>query len=279
MTTRAEYRAHIGKGLGRSYYVASTTTAGSANAGEIVDAARTENDDFWNGSYVRINGEDRPLRGGAGVNTNRSPSLFVDRALTTTPLTATPYEVTKVFSFTDYDEAIDDTFGRLYPYLYDPLDDKTTVTETAFVVEVALPATWRDMYFVEREVQGSNRVRYRRLMSSEYEVRQDLLNQIFMMEYDSVTGIHLRFVGTSVPVLGSTDAAASIHPWQVVAPGALAYLYAKGANADQGALSTRWEQEAARAAVLFEQRRLRFVQARAARNLGYPLIGVAPPWG
>src|SRR5437773_3199564 len=63
-------------------------------------------------------------------------------------------------------------------------------------------------------------------------------------------------------VTGVQTCALPIYPWQVVVPGALAYLYTKGANADQGSLSQQFTQKAVAAAALFERRKAQFHQHR-----------------
>lgn len=272
-TSRAVYRSHIGRALGRGYYISSTTTANSANANEIVDAARTEHDDYWNGATVRIGADDRLLRGGAGVNTNRSPTLFVDRALTSTPQTGTAYEVLKTFTFTDVDEAIDETLASLWPQFYDPVDDTSTV-EVSGDLEYGLPETWREVYAIDRQILNSSPTRYVPLSSADYTFQDDPANGILILNYVPYAGTILRIYARAVPTLGSTDASTSIHPWQVVVPGALASLYAKGANADQGNLSAKFEQKAAQAAALFERRKQQFHQHRTANRLLYPVVRV-----
>ena len=274
-TTRAQYRAHIGKALGRNYYIASTTTGTSADANEIVDAARTENDDFWNGATVRIGSDDRPLRGGAGVNTNRSPTLYVDRALSSRPQTGTAYEVLKTWTFTDVDEAIDDALASLWPQFYDPVDDITTVVEASGTLQYPLPATWMEVDLVQRQIVSSSPIRYRDLrLGFDYELRDDAASRVILLNYLPFAGTAVRIFAKAIPTLGATDASTSIHPWQVVVPGALAYLYQKGANADQGSLSQAFDRKALFYATQFEKRKVQFHQHRAASPIGFPVIAV-----
>lgn len=274
-TTRASYRAHIGRALGRNFYYSGTTTGISANANEVVDSARTEHDDFFNGAYLRIGSDDRPLRGGAGVNTNRSPTLFVDRALSSTPQSGVAYEVLKTWSFTDVDEAIDDALASMYPYFYDPVDDATTVAEVTGTVQYALPATWQEIGLVQRKIADSSPVRYGDLIpGSDYDIRDDAASRVIILNYSPYTGLTVRIFAKAIPTLGSSDASTSIHPWQVVVPGALAWLYTKGANPDQGGLSRQFEQKAIQAQALFERRKQQLAQHHPAYPLAFPLIRV-----
>ena len=273
-TTRAQYRQHGGKALGRNYYLSSTTTSASSNANEILDSARTENDDFWNGATVRIGSDDRPLRGGAGVNTNRTPSLFVDRALSSTPGNGTAYEVLKTWTFTDFDEATDDSLASMWPHFYDPVDD-ISIIETAGQLQYTLPTTWMEIGLIQRQIVASNPARYRDMTAGyEYVVRDDPAGRVLILNYLPFAGTVIRIFARAIPTLGASDASTSIHPWQVVVPGMLAYLYQKGANADQGALSTSFDRKAVFYATLFEKRKAQFHQHRPAIPAAYPVIGV-----
>lgn len=274
-TTRLQYRQHLGRALGKNYYVSSATTAISPSNREIVDAARTEHDQFWNGSTIRVASEDRMVAGGTGVNTNRTPTINLDRALSSTPGNAAPYEMVKSFSFLDMDEALDDALASMYPYFYDPVDDITTVIEIAGDIEYNLPATWMEITSVQRQVYGSSPTRYRPMApGTEYVIGQDAAQNIIILRYTPYAGRVIRVFAKAIPTLGSTDASTSIHPWQVVVPGAMHYLYSKGGNPDAGSLSTRWEQEAQRALALFEKRKREFHMNRPATDLAIPVISV-----
>ena len=274
-TSRATYRAYLGRALGRSYYVSSATTAASANTNEIVDRSRTEHDDFWNGATSRISSQDVPVRGGAGVNTNRTPTIFLDRALTSIPAISTNYELLKTWSFTDTDAALDDALASMYPYFYDPVDDVATVVEVDGDIEYPLAATWKEITVIQREIAFSSPTRYGLLRAGyDYDIRQGPTADNIILRYLPTTGIKLRIFAKAIPTLGATDASTSIHPWQVVVPGAMHYLYAKGGNPDSGALSQRWEQEAQRALALFEKRKREFHINRPATDLAAPVIAV-----
>lgn len=237
--------------------------------------ARTEHDEHWNGATIRVGTADRPVRGGAGVNTGRTPTVFLDHDLPSTPAISTNYELLKAFTFTDVDEAIDNTLANMYPYFYDPVDDSTTVIEADSVLEYALPSTWREIYKVEREILNSSPTRYRHLSPGEYLLREGPTTMVVILQYFPFTGVNLRFGARALPVLGTSDSASSIHPYQVVTPGALAYLYEKGGNPDAGNLSQRWVQEGQRQAAIFERRRREFHQNRETREGYYPLIRVS----
>lgn len=273
MPTRAVYRSHIGRALGRDYYVSSTTTAASANAKEIVDSARTEHDDHWNGATARISSQDRPVLGGSGVDTNRSPIIYLDRALSGTPAISTNYELLKTWTFTDVDESIDDALANMYPYFYDPIDDITTIVEAANDIEYDLPATWKEVFAIERQIPNSNPVRYTRLARTvDYDIREAAASNIIILRYLPLVGRALRVFAKAIPSLGTTDASTSIHPWQVVVPGALHFLYAKGGNPDAGSLTQRWQQESARNLAIFEKRKQEFHMNRPATDLAYPIF-------
>lgn len=265
MTTRQEYRQHAGRAIGRDYYASSTTTTASPDASTIVDVARTEHDTFWNGATLRISSQDRLVRGGAGANTGRSPTLTLDRDLTSTPSISTNYEIVKAFSFTDFDEALDDSLGNLWPYFFDPIDDTSTLT-VANTIEYALDANWREIYRVQMQLDTTTTPsRFRDLVPGQhYEIYTDPANMRLHLYNTPQPSLALRIFARAIPSISSNDASTSIHPHHVVVPGMLAYLYRKGANADAGALSQRWEAKAAQAQAVYERRRTVFHQPREA---------------
>lgn len=271
-TTRALFRTHVGRGLGRNYFVSSTTT-GISTANEIVDTARTEYEGHWAGSAIYVASATAPrtalVRGNA--TTGR---LFLDTDLGSAPASGSVYELYKGFALAIFDEAIDWAHGECYPDLYGPVDDSTTVSETT-ALTYTLPEAWRDIVQVRREVTGTNPVRYERMLRGfEYDIRQGTAGLVLQLNYIPLSGTKLHVVGRSIPTLGTADSDTSLLPWQVITPGALAYLYENGSNPDELAVGQKFAQEAQKQLALFERAKQRYAMPREGRTAITPRLEV-----
>ncbi len=274
-TTRAQIRAHIGAALPFGYYVSSRTTAASSTNNEIIDAKRTEHDDFWRGATIRINSQDVPVRGGTGANTGRTPAILLDQSLTGAAGISTSYELLKGPTFTDIDEALADT----WPYFFDAVDDTTTVALIADTVEYALPATWREVVRVEQQQYNTTPTRYGSLVPGQsFDVLEDAANPTLLLRFipnGSLVGLKLRIFARAIPSMGSGDASTTVHPYSVIVPGALAYLYRRGMGADEGTLSSHWAKKAEEQRGLFEERKRRFALTRRTHDTRFPIVTVS----
>lgn len=243
--TRLAFRQDVGGALGRRYYQTGTITA-TSTVNEIVDAKRTENRDEWDGASVYFTGLAAPaeavVRGG-GADAGR---MFLDSDLGAVPSIGAGYELLKGFTFTDLNAAIDYGHRNAYSALYDALDDDTTVTETVGTIKYPLDVTWRRIAQVRRQISGSIPTRWEELIPGyHYTLRRSAAQLVYEANYDpKTTGLRLHFTGEKVPSLGSADNATSELPLEVVRPAALAWLYSKGANPDEGQMDDRFQKEA-----------------------------------
>lgn len=278
-TSRAQLRAHAGKQLPRGYYVSGTTTVAATLNTEIIDANRTENDDYWNGAVARVGTEDRPLRGGAGASTTITPKVFTDVAFTSAVALSTNYEILKGWSFQQFDEAIDDTLMDSWPYFFDSVDDLgVTVTLADQVIEYALPATWRHVQQIEMQIAASVPTRYQALMPGyAYNIDEQAASLSLRLRFiptGSLVGLKLRIKAHAIPTLAAADSSTTVHPYHVLVPGILANLYRQGVNPDEGALQTRLARQADLMQALFEKRLHRFAIARAPVDTKIPFVSV-----
>lgn len=249
-TTRAQFRTHIGKALGRRYYV-SSTTVGTSTATQVVDTKRNEARSEWDGAEILV-GSDRVTVRGSEPSSGR---IYLDRALSGgAPATGTAYELLKGWTFNDIDEATDWAHANCYPALYLPVND-TATTETTGTSIYALTESWRSITQVRREVDGSaNPIEYEVLFEgNDYFLRHGTAGLVYEANYTTKTGINLHFIGRGILTIDSSDASTSLAPWQVIVPGALHYLYDKGINADESVMTQRLDQEAQRQLQLFEE--------------------------
>ena len=277
-TTRLALRGHAGKLLPQGWYVSSTSTAAATRNNEILDATRTENDDFWNGAYARITGQiDSRVRGGAGASTGRTPSVLLDQNLASVVAISTNYELLKGWSFAQFDEAIDDALGDSWPYLFDAVDDTSTLLVDQ-QIEYPLTATWRQVVQVEQEIFNTTPTRYQLLVpGTGYDIDETasaLSLRLRFIPSGSLVGLKLRIKARAIPTLGSADASATVHPWQALTPGILANLYRSGPNPAEGALSTRWEKRADAMQALFERRLHRYAITRTPVDTKIPSVRV-----
>ena len=278
--SRQDLRAAIGKELGRSLYLRSVTTGVATTTENLIDTKRSEDAAYWDGAALYTQGQETVLRGGQGHdNSLVDPQLFFDRPITLVQSGQT-YELLKGWDFGSMNGAIDDAVGALWPELYDPVDDDTTL-EVDGNLEYGLAPQWRDIIYVERQLVGTNPARFERLvLGYHYTIRQDPLNQLYIARYLPKNGVILRFVGWAIPQIGSSDAAETVHPKEVIVAGALAYLYEKGPQADQTAIAPGWERKAALWRDLYEKRKAKFAMSREAYDNLVPQIrtALAPGW-
>lgn len=276
-TDRTTYRQQLGRSLGRRFYAKSTTT-GTSTTSEIVDSARTEHANEWEGAEIYFSAVTAPktaiVTRGAGEGDGR---LFLATALGSIPASGAAYELVKGWTFDDLNDGIDDAFANSWPFYFDPLDDKTTVSETTGTDLYELQESWREFTSVRRQIKNTTApVEYEEL----FEGKQFRLwmgaNKKLVLQtlYATETGLKLWFVGRLLPTLGSTDASAHVIPHPVIVPGALAYLYDKGVNPDEGALNDALVREAEKQRALFEQRKRRFQMFRRAVNAQRPRVTV-----
>ena len=87
-------------------------------------------------------------------------------------------------------------------------------------------------------------------------------------------GRKIKIEGRALMTISAADASTSIAPWQVITPGALAYLFDKGINADamNAALRKSFDEEAQRQQVLFEQAKVQFKMKTLTRRASFPII-------
>lgn len=272
MTTRLEYRQAIGAQL-KEFYVTGTLDAGSTST-QMVDADRTEPRETWAGATMRLQTatpEERLVRGGSPTQ----GFVWLDRALAAgAPATGVAYEILKGWTLTDFNDAINWACQRAYPMVFEPLDDKTTVVAVANTLEYTLTATWREINEVYEEEQGSSPTRWRKMgLGLEYDLMPSGVGFIFRLTgVDPVAGLYFRFVGRKILSITALDAATSSLPLELVTAGALAYLFKKGINPDQTALSAGFDKKAKDALVLFEEAKRIFRTARRPRRAITPLL-------
>lgn len=255
--TRSAYRAAAGKRCGRGLYVSSTTT-GTSTVNEIVDTTRTEFPAAFDGSTIYFSGVTAPkvalVRGSDPVG-----RIFLDTDLGSVPASLSAYELFKGLTLADYDDAIDWAFADAFPHFYLPINDRT-VTETAGTSTITLAESWREISQVRRQIVGSTApVQYEVLTEgTDYLLRQGATGLEYEATYTTVTATKLHFAGRGIATLGSTDASTGIAPLQLIVPGALAYLYGKGSNADELSMGQKFDAKHKEAMALFEQAKIRY---------------------
>lgn len=271
-TARSVFRTHIGRALGRRYFASSTTT-GTSTTTQLVDSLRTDDADEWDGATVYVASATAPKT--AIVRGTSEGRIFLDTPLGSAPASNSPYLLLKGFTLDDYDEGIDFAHAESWPQLYLPVNDKTTFIETTGTIEYALTEAWRDITKVRRELVNSSPLRYQDLVEgADYEIRMGTAGLVYEAKYDPVTGANLHFIGKATLTISSADADTSLAPWQVITPGALAWLYEKGANPDEAALATRFAQEAQKQMALFEAAKQRYAFPRSRRTAMVPMIEI-----
>jgi hypothetical protein len=256
-TTRAQFRTHIGKALGRRYYASSTTT-GTSTVNELVDSKRTEHRSEWDGAAILISGQRTLVRGGQP----ESGRLLLDTDLSSPPATGTAYELLKGWTFDDLDEAIDWAHAEAWPHLFLPVDDTATV-EVASQNVYALAEAWRSITRILRQDKDSAPTTYSELRPGhDYELRAGAAGFSLELFYTPEAGRKLRVVGRSLLTIGAADASSSTAPWQVITPGSLAWVYDKGADAAEDALRRTFEEEAGKKLAEFEAAKRRYTMPR-----------------
>lgn len=272
-TSRLTFRQEIGRAIGRRYYQASTLT-GTSTVNELVDSKRTESRSEWDGASVYVSSATSPNE--TIVRGSSDGRIFLDTDLGSVPAISSAYELLKGWTFGDMNEAINFSHRGAYPALYDPLDDDTTVTETVGIVKYTLDLTWRRIASVRRKINGSNPVRYETLVPGyHYDLRRSGTGWVYEPLYDpDITGLNLHFNGEKIPTIGSTDASTSEMPIEVVLPSALYWLYTKGANPDEAAMSARFDQEAQMQAQMAQVAKDRYRMPRQRTVARVGVIGV-----
>lgn len=281
MTTRKQYRHKVGRALGRNYWDVSTVGA-SATANEIPDAKRTEYPAFWDGASLKVVGSDEVyLRGGGGSIRTGTGKLYTDRALSGgAPAQGVEYEVLKGWTFADVDEALEWSFDQSYPEFFTPISDTSTAVEVANTISTTLPATWKHIAQVRREaVKGATPAFYEPLYEGrDFRIGYAATGALTLeLLFTPEAGRKIWVLGRAAPTLASGDAGTGTPdiPWQVIVPGALHYLFDKGINADDvgGALTKRFESEAAIQLSLFEKRKTEFrMKPMQVRRASFPVI-------
>ena len=268
-STRLALRQLLGEGLPRRYYVKSTTT-GTSTASEIVDSKRVEDRDFWNGASLRVGGEDALVRGGSGLG-----RLYLDTPLAAIPSSGASYELCKGVTVKDLDRSLDDALAFAYPWLYLPVNDDTTFTETTGTQTINLTATWREIKRVRREIVGTSPRQWEQLQRGyHYEIRQGTAGLVFEMFYTALSSTKLHFVGDGVMTLAAADASTCLAPDQVLVEGALWRLYLKGVAPDDTALNSKFEQMAPAKKALFVEARQLLAMPRENRTMDSPQVAV-----
>lgn len=266
-TARSDFRARIGRALGRRYYVTSTTT-GTSTTKELVDSTRTEARNEFDGAAILISSQKTLVR----VTEPNTGRIFLDTALSGAPASGTSYEMVKGFNFEDFDDAIDYAHAEAYPHFYLPVDDTATL-ELASTTIYALAEAWRKIDRILREDKGSSPVTYSPLTPGrnfDYELRAGAAGLTLELFYTPEANRKLRIVGKGILTIAAADASSSIVPWQVIVPGALAYLYDKGINSDEAQLSKAFADEAEKQYAHFERAKRKYAQFRETRRARSP---------
>jgi hypothetical protein len=269
---RSAYRAAIGKRLGRSLYISSSTT-GTSTVNEIVDSTRTEFPAKFDGASVYFASVTAPktaiVRGG-----DPTGRLFLDSDLGSVPANPSAYEGIVGWTFDDLNDSIDWAHADAYPALYLPIND-TSTTESDNVYTYTLTESWRSISEVWREIANSSPTQYERIFEgSDYVIRHGASGLEYEALYTPTTGVNLRFVGSGYATIGSSDASTSIAPLQLIVPGALAYLYGKGSNADELAPGQKFDKKAEEQMALFERAKSTYRMRPQALTARMPRVGV-----
>ncbi len=278
-TTRAQYRSHIGRALGRNYWDSSTVGAG-CTVNKLFDPKRTEYAAFWDGASLLVSGEEVYVRGGGGPNQRGTGVLFLDRDLAGAPVNGTAYEILKGWTFADVDESLDFSFGHTYPEFRQSTTDISVALEVANQLVYPLTSTWERVVAVEREaLKGSTPAWYYDLYEgTDYRITVSDAGALQLeIMFTPEAGRKIRIRAESRPSIASGDAGVGTVdiPWQVITPGALHYLYDKGIEADETAGSLRqvFSEEAQRQLALFEQRKTEYRPHIQRRRGAFPVIG------
>src|SRR3990167_238733 len=265
-SARSAIRALIGNGLARGYYVSSTLTALSTTR-QLIDSKRVEEREFWNGASLKISSQEVRVSGGSGEG-----RLYLDGTLTGAPASATAYEMVKGWTIADMDRGIDEALRWGYPWIYLPVNDRATNSETTGTTEITLTATWKEIKYVRREIVGSSPQRWIILVEGrDYTIRVGTSGAlVFEMLYDPVTGTDLHFIGESIMTLAAADASTCAADDQVIIEGALWWLYKKGIQPDEPSLSASFDQKASEHQTLFTAARAQSAMPRETRPVQTP---------
>ena len=267
-SARSVVRGLIGDGLPRRYYDASTTT-GTSTTRQLVDSVRVEERDFWNGASLKISSQEVRVSGGSGEG-----RLYLDGTLTGIPASGTSYEIVKGWTIADLDRGIDESLRWGYPWIYLPINDRTTFSETTGTTEITLTASWKEIKYVRREIVGSSPQRWTILMEGrDYTIRVGATGAlVFEMLYDPVTGTDLHFVGEGIMTLAAADASTCAADDQIIIEGALWWLYRKGVQPDEASLSASFDAKAQEHQQLFLAARSQFSMPREIKAVQIPSI-------
>lgn len=271
-SARSVIRGLIGTKLPRGYYDTSATT-GTSTTKELVDSKRVEDRDFWNGAYIKVGSNEVRVRGGSGAG-----RLYLDRALAAgAPASGTSYEIVKGWTIDDLNDGIDWSLLKGYPWIYLPIDDDTTNEEAANVREITLPATWLDIKYVRREVKNSSPQEFYGLVRGvDYELRVGSTGAlVFEMLYKPDAGRDLHFVGEGIMTLAAADASTCAAADELLVQGGLWYLYEKGIQPDEPALSASFPAKAQMAERRFTEARSTFAMVRESKEIRRPHVVVS----
>lgn len=277
-TTRKTYRSHIGRALGRNYWDLSTVAA-NCTTDKLFDTKRTEYPAFWDGASLKIGTEEVYVRGGGGSINTGTGIIYLDRALSGAPAAATEYEILKGWTFADVDEGIDFAFGECYPEFFLPVIDTTVAVEVANQIVYPLTSTWKKIISVEREqIAGQTPAWYQMLYEGrDYTLGVNGSGQITIeIVFTPEAGRKMRVRAQAAASVAAGDASQATYdiPWQVITPGALAYLFDKGLSADEmgQGLRQKFDEEAARESALFEKRKVQYRPKQQVRRAAFPII-------
>lgn len=276
MSTRATYRQLIGGALGRFYYVKSTTTAVGGTT-YLIDKKRTEEPDFWNGGSCLVNGEVVPIRGGQGIdNTLADPQVMLDFAASGAIGNAVNYELVKGWTFDDLNASIDHSLAMCYPYIFTTFD--LTVAEITNTADYDLTGSsaWRHIAWVKRQWESLSPTQWWVMQDGfHYDIERKTDGTMRLStKYAAKTGVSFRIHGDQVLTLAAADASTSFVDDDLVVAGALAWLFQKGSNADEAALSGPFKDKAAQHRQNFEMLKRQFAIPREQSKVKRPRVDI-----
>lgn len=277
-TQRSEFRARVGRALGRHWYDSSTTATGST-VNKIVDPKRTERPAHWDGASIKVGTEAEVfVRGGGGSINAGSGMIYLDRDLTGAPTNGTAYEIIKGWTLQDLIDAIDWAHRNTWPHFYLPYRDVAAITEVANTIEYPLPVDVQAVTRIWREdVKGQTPSWYtEKFEDVEYRLTVNAAGTLVVeLLFTPEAGRKIKVEGRQWMSIGAADTATSIVPWEVIVPGSLHYLYDKGISPDQmnSALRATFDAEAEKQLSIFKTRCVEFKMRTPRRRGSFPIIG------
>ncbi len=269
-SARSALRELVGDSLGRGYYAKSTAQPGST-ASRIVDTKRVEFEASWEGAALLISGEE-------AVVTSNDPdgSLYLAAALAGgAPANGTSYELLRGWTFKDLNRALGEALARCYPWLYEPLNDRTTVTEAADTYLYTLNVAWKKVTQIRRKVPNSSPEQWQDwLEGREYVLRRAASGALELeLRVTPIAGNPLWVIGEKAITLASGDSATCPADDQVIVDGALWWLFDKGPDPAE-AQQSRWTPKAERQWQMFQQSRITFAMERPPDRVKVPRLAV-----